>query len=99
ELRQRRLAGAGRAEKDQRAEAVGFEHAVQQLAFAQEVLLADELLERAGPHPRGQRLRRLEMLGFLMVEKSRHGVSVVWSKSVARILKPCFSIGNLSCTG
>ncbi len=49
------LARAGRAVEDERGEPVGLEHAPQQLALAEEVLLADELLQRARPHAGGQR--------------------------------------------
>ena len=59
DVRQRGLAGAGRAVEDQRAEPIGLQHAPQQLAFAEEMLLPDKLLERARPHPRRQRLRLL----------------------------------------
>ena len=55
------LAGAGRAVEDQRAEPVGLEQAAQQLAGAEEVLLADELVEGARPHARGQRLGLAEV--------------------------------------
>ena len=52
---QRRLAAAGRAEEDQRGDAVGFDGAAQQLARPQDVRLPDELVERARAHPVGQR--------------------------------------------
>ena len=56
---ERRLAGARRAVEDHRAQPLGLQHPPQQLAFAEEVLLADELGERRRPHPRGQRLHLL----------------------------------------
>ena len=49
------LPRAGRAVEDQRAEPVGEEHPAEQLAGAEEVLLADELVEGPRPHPGGQR--------------------------------------------
>src|SRR5207237_5371508 len=41
------LAGAGRPPEDQRPEPVGQQHPPQQLAFAEELFLADELVEAA----------------------------------------------------
>ena len=53
---QRRLAGAGRAVEDHRAQPIGRQQPAQQLPFAQKVPLPDELLQRARPHPRRERL-------------------------------------------
>ena len=50
------LARARRTVEDHRTEAVGRQQPAEQLPFAQEMLLPDELGERGGPHPRGQRL-------------------------------------------
>jgi hypothetical protein len=36
-------------------EAVGFEHSAEELAWAEEMLLADELIERARAHAGGER--------------------------------------------
>ncbi len=44
----------------------------QQFAFAQKMLLPDELLERRRPHPRRQRLRLLPILSFGGGEEGRH---------------------------
>ena len=49
---ERGLAGAGRAVEDHRTEAVGRQQPAEQFAFAQEVLLSDELVQRPRPHPR-----------------------------------------------
>ena len=56
DLRQRSFAGARRAVKDQRLDAVGLDGAAQQLARAEDVRLADELAQVARPHARRQRL-------------------------------------------
>ena len=53
--RQRRLAGAGRAVKDGGFERVGLYGAAQQLAFAQDLLLAGEIGEFFGREPGRQR--------------------------------------------
>ena len=66
---QGRLAGAGRAVEDQRAEPVGREQPAEQLAGAEEVLLADELVERPRPHARGQRLGPAAVGGPVFVEQ------------------------------
>ena len=68
---ERRLAGAGRAVEDHRAQAIGRQQSPQQLAFAQKLLLADELVERGGPHPRRQRLRAAPVRRFAGFEQ-RH---------------------------
>jgi len=69
---QRGLAGAGRPVEDQRAEPVGVEHAPQQLAGAEEMLLADELVHVPRPHPRRQRLC-LAAVGFVDVAEEVDG--------------------------
>ena len=50
------LPRARRAVEDHRAQAVGRQQPAQQLALAEEMLLADELVQRGRPHPRRQRL-------------------------------------------
>jgi hypothetical protein len=52
---QGRLAAAGRAVKDDRAQSIRLEQPAQQLAGAEKVLLAGEFVECSGPHPRCQR--------------------------------------------
>ena len=52
---QRRLAGAGRAIKNKRAEPVGFNGARQKLTCADNVFLSDILLQGARTHPHAQR--------------------------------------------
>ena len=61
---QRRLARARRAVEDHRAQPIGLQQPPQQLALAQEMLLADELVERRRPHPRRQRLSPPQVVGF-----------------------------------
>jgi hypothetical protein len=58
DLGERRLAGAGRAVEEDAREAVGLEHAAEELAGAEDVPLAGNLVERAGTHPNGQGLDR-----------------------------------------
>ena len=55
DARQRRLARARRPVEDDRAELVGLDRPAQQPSRPDDVLLADELVQRARPHPRGQR--------------------------------------------
>jgi len=50
------FAGAGRTIENQRVEPIGLQHTSQQLAGADEMLLADEFLQRPRPHSRRQRL-------------------------------------------
>ena len=55
DLRQRRLAGAGRPVEDEAAQLVGLDGAAQQPPRPDDVLLADVLVQRARAHARGQR--------------------------------------------
>jgi hypothetical protein len=59
DVRQRRFAGAGRAPQDQRRHAIFLDHVAQQLALAQELLLAHDFFQRLRTHAVGQRWRRL----------------------------------------
>jgi hypothetical protein len=52
---QRGLAGAGRPGKNHRRQSIGFNGTAQQLARPQDVLLADEFIERVRAHPRCKR--------------------------------------------
>ena len=75
--RERRLAGAGRAEQDHRVRAPGLDRRAQRRARAEQVLLADEVVERPGPHARGQRAVERHglgprLLGFLGLEQLVH---------------------------
>ena len=63
DARQGGLAGAGRAVEDDRAELVGLDGAAQEPPGPDDVLLADELVEGARAHARGQ--RRLALDQFL----------------------------------
>src|SRR4029079_16935029 len=53
---ERRLAGARRAPQDQRAEMPAVERPAERPTLPDQVLLADELVERARPHPSRERL-------------------------------------------
>ena len=55
DVRERRLAGAGRAVEDQRHRLVGLDQPAQRRPRAEQVLLADDLVERPRPHPDGER--------------------------------------------
>lgn len=61
EFGERGLAGTRWAVEDHASEAVGLEHASQQLALAEEVSLAGELVEGPGAHPYGQGLGGAEV--------------------------------------
>ena len=67
--RQRGLARARRPVEDHRAELVGLDGAAQQPARPHDVLLADELVQRARAHPRGERRFLLGQLLAAGVEK------------------------------
>ena len=62
------LPRARRAVEDHRPEAVGRQQPPQQFPFAEEVLLADELVQGPRPHPRRQRLGLLAVRLFALVE-------------------------------
>ena len=55
DARERRLAGAGRPPEDDRLQQVALDRLAQRLAGREQILLADELIEGARPHPLGQR--------------------------------------------
>ena len=82
DARQGRLAGARRTVEDHRAELVRLDGPAQQAARADDVLLADELVQRARPHPRRQ--RRLLLGQFLApgvkeILLCRHAASIIRS--------------------
>ena len=49
--RERRLAGAGRSPEDDRLQQVAFDCLAQRFAGAQDLVLADDVVERSRPHP------------------------------------------------
>ena len=55
QARERGLAGAGRAPEDDRLQQVALDGLAQRLPGRQQILLADELVERARPHALGER--------------------------------------------
>ncbi len=57
DARERRLAGSGRAPQDDRLQAIALDRAAQGPARAEQILLADELVERLRAHPLGERRR------------------------------------------
>ena len=59
DARQRRLAGAGRSPQDDRLEQVALDRLAQRPAGREDLVLADDLVERARPHPLGERRARL----------------------------------------
>ena len=56
DARQRRLAGPGRPPQQERCQVAARDRASERPRIADEVLLALVLIERARPHPRGERL-------------------------------------------
>ena len=65
--RQRRLAGARRAVQDHRVRVAGLDRRAQRRALAEQVLLADEVVERARAHPRRERPADRRRLGPRLV--------------------------------
>ena len=63
------LAGAGRAPEDHRREPVGLDQDPQRLPGPEQVLLADDLVERAGPQAGRERRPPLESLGDRSAEE------------------------------
>ena len=55
DARERRLAGARRSPEDDRLQQVALDGLAQRPARREQILLADELVERARPHPLGER--------------------------------------------
>ena len=83
QMGERRFAGAGRAVEDDRAEPVGGQQAAEQFAFAEKMLLADELVERLRPHPRGQRLSLAAVFGFGSAKRDMtESVRVKWKTEI-----------------
>ena len=75
EARQRRLAGARRAEEDHAEKRAAGDGGAQHCAGSDEVILPDELREAAGPHARRQ--WRLGRDLFVAQGEEVHGLSVV----------------------
>jgi hypothetical protein len=69
---ERGLSRAGRTVENHCRQAVGLDEASQQLSFAQEVLLTDELIQRARPHAAGERLGLAAVIALLGGEEG-HG--------------------------
>ena len=65
----RRLAGAGRSPEHDRRQPVGLDERPQRPAGPEQVLLADHLVERAGPQPGRERSPPLEALGDRSAEE------------------------------
>src|SRR5204863_8758032 len=55
DTRQRRLSAAGRSMENHRGQAIRLNRATQKFARPKNVFLADKFLERAWPHPCGER--------------------------------------------
>ena len=73
DARQGGLAGSGRSPQDDRSERVRLDLAPKGLARAQESLLSDELVERAGPHALGQRSLPPRFVPSPLVEQAHRG--------------------------
>ena len=81
QARERRLAGAGRAVEHHRVRPPLVDRRPQRRAGLEQVLLADELVELARPHPRGERLvglrhARLAARSLVLLEQPLHGLSL-----------------------
>jgi hypothetical protein len=83
--------GAGRSVEDQRGEAVGLDRAAEEFSFAEDVLLAGDLVERPRPHPGGERFavaaglaRRAGRAGGAGVEKIGHAPDVKFQGGSAK---------------
>ena len=55
DARERRLSGSGRSPENDRLQPIALDGASQRTALAEEILLADELVEGLRPHPFGER--------------------------------------------
>ena len=82
DARKRGLAGAGRPVEDDGAELIGLNCAAQQPARPDDVFLADELVERARAHPRGEGRFFFSQLGATGVKEA---VGLVHDLIVARV--------------
>ena len=69
DMSERGLAAPGRAVEEDGAEPIGLQQASQQFAFAEEVLLAGEFIQRTRPHAGGQRLRLLQVRFMRLAEE------------------------------
>ena len=68
-MSERGFAGSRRAVEDHAGETVRFEHPPQEFSGPEKMLLADELIERARPHPRRQRRDAVEVLSASVLEE------------------------------
>ena len=71
---QRGLAGAGRAPQDDGLQEIALDGLAQRLPGRKELFLADELVEGPGPHPLGQRSRRLRFGEKLFRKQGVHAI-------------------------
>ena len=67
--RERRLSGPRRPPEDHRGYLIGFDRAPQRAARPDDLLLADELVERARAHPRRERLAHAAPAALAGVEQ------------------------------
>src|SRR5579872_3048642 len=74
---ERRLAGARRSVEDRRADAVLRDREAERRAFAEHVLLADELVERARPEALRERRGLSRALGRSVGEEVAHDASML----------------------
>ncbi len=82
------LARAGRPPEDDRAESIGLDEGAQRHPRAEQVLLADHVVEAAGPHPGRQ--RRPPRQAFV----GRGGEEVVGHGAEARAATGCRRVGD-----
>ena len=82
--RQRRLAGARRTPEDRRRQAVLLDEAAQRLAGSDEVVLADDLVDRARPEPGGQR---------------RLGAQTLLGRGAEQVVRHCVTLPSVTSRG
>ncbi len=73
QARDRRLTGSRRTPQNDRLQRIALDRLPQRPARRQQILLADELVEVARPHPVGEGRRRRRLNGRLVVEQARVG--------------------------
>ena len=85
DARERRLAAAGRAPEQHRAEIVALDLGAQRLAGAEQFFLADEFVERLRTHAVGQRTPRQRFFFRLDCVKQAHAMLVLAFRSLGTL--------------
>ena len=82
DLRERRLARAGRAPKDHRGNLIALDRAPQRTARPHDLFLTDELVERARPHARRERVAD-RTAASARLEEPQHSTASWWARAPA----------------